>query len=557
MEKEIENKYQSWLINAVDDKDLIPELQKMSEEDKQSAFYADLEFGTAGLRGILGAGTNRMNIYVVRKATQGLANYIKKLFPKDAWRVAISYDSRIKSELFAKTASEVLAANEIEAFIYKELMPTPCLSFAVRDLKCAGGIMVTASHNPSKYNGYKVYGDDGCQITTNAANAILDEINKLDVFKDIKYKEYDPKLIKVIGDDTYDRFIQEVKKLSLADASKLDKDIKIIFTPLHGTGLKPVQRILKECGYNNVILVKEQEEPDGYFTTCSYPNPEMKEAMSLGLKYLEDNSGDILIATDPDADRVGVGLKKEDGYALLTGNEVGLLLFEYICKIRTENHSMPLHPVMVKTIVSSSLIDQIAKQYNAEVRNVLTGFKYIGEQIKNLEQLNRKDDYIFGFEESCGYLSGSHARDKDAINAVLLIAEMTAYYKKQGKSLSQALSELYAKYGYQINRTEAFEFPGQVGFEKMQNIMKEFKENLKELGGHKLIESLDYSKGINGLPKSNVLSFVFEDQSTLIIRPSGTEPKIKFYISSRRNSKAEAQKHIEKMLSEIKSMIGA
>lgn len=557
MEKEIENKYQSWLINAVDDKDLIPELQKMSEEDKQSAFYADLEFGTAGLRGILGAGTNRMNIYVVRKATQGLANYIKKLFPKDAWRVAISYDSRIKSELFAKTASEVLAANEIEAFIYKELMPTPCLSFAVRDLKCAGGIMVTASHNPSKYNGYKVYGDDGCQITTNAANAILDEINKLDVFKDIKYKEYDPKLIKVIGDDTYDRFIQEVKKLSLADKSKLDKDIKIIFTPLHGTGLKPVQRILKECGYDNVILVKEQEEPDGYFTTCSYPNPEMKEAMSLGLKYLEDNSGDILIATDPDADRVGVGLKKEDGYALLTGNEVGLLLFEYICKIRTENHSMPLHPVMVKTIVSSSLINQIAKQYNVEVRNVLTGFKYIGEQIKNLEQLNRKDDYIFGFEESCGYLSGSHARDKDAVNAVLLIAEMTAYYKKQGKSLSQALSELYDKYGYQINRTEAFEFPGQVGFEKMQNIMKEFKDNLKELGGHKLIESLDYSKGINGLPKSNVLSFVFEDQSTLIIRPSGTEPKIKFYISSRRNSKAEAQKHIEKMLTEIKSIIGA
>lgn len=557
MKKEIENKYQSWLINAVDDKDLIPELEKMSEEDKESAFYADLEFGTAGLRGILGAGTNRMNIYVVRKATQGLANYIKKLFPKDAWRVAISYDSRIKSELFAKTASEVLAANEIEAFIYKKLMPTPCLSFAVRDLKCAGGIMVTASHNPSKYNGYKVYGDDGCQITTNAANAILDEINKLDVFKDIKYKEYDPKLIKVIGDDTYDRFIQEVKKLSLADKSKLDKDIKIIFTPLHGTGLKPVQRILKECGYNNVILVKEQEEPDGYFTTCSYPNPEMKEAMSLGLKYLEDNSGDILIATDPDADRVGVGLKKEDGYALLTGNEVGLLLFEYICKIRIENHSMPLHPVMVKTIVSSSLIDQIAKQYNVEVRNVLTGFKYIGEQIKNLEQLNRKDDYIFGFEESCGYLSGSHARDKDAINAVLLIAEMTAYYKKQGKSLSQALSELYDKYGYQINRTEAFEFPGQVGFEKMQNIMKEFKDNLKELGGHKLIESLDYSKGINGLPKSNVLSFVFEDQSTLIIRPSGTEPKIKFYISSRRNSKAEAQKHIEKMLTEIKSIIGA
>ncbi len=554
--KNIEQNYQEWLFFAKDDKDLIKELESIRNDDakKEDAFYRDLEFGTGGLRGEIGAGTNRMNIYVVRKASQGIANYINKNF-KDNRSVAISFDSRIKSTLFARTAAEVFASNGIKVHLYKELMPTPCLSYAVRELHTSMGVMVTASHNPSKYNGYKVYGSDGCQITDNAAKAILEEINKLDVFKDVKCKEYKENDIEYIKEELITKFIERVKQESPLKDEKLDKSIKIVYSPLHGTGLKPVTRILKESGFTNVIVVKEQEEPDGNFTTCPYPNPEIKEAMQLGIEYCKKNNADLLIATDPDCDRVGIATKDDNDYVLLSGNQTGVLLFDFICQLRTKHGTMPKDPVLVKTIVTTDMAKEVAKTYGVEVRDVLTGFKYIGEQIGFLEKDHQEDRYIFGFEESYGYLSGGYVRDKDAVDGVFLIALMFAYYKSQNISLMEKLNELYKKYGYYANYLNSFEFTGSSGFAKMQNIMKTFRESVNHIGEFSIREVKDYSKGIDGLPKSNVLKMFLENGISIVVRPSGTEPKLKIYISIKGNSKEESDKSYQYLIKELEKVL--
>ena len=534
MNIDFKKEYLRWCLLATEDQDLVKELQAInSDENKiEDAFYRDLEFGTGGLRGVIGAGTNRINIYVVRKASQGLANYINKKYANPS--IAISYDSRIKSTLFATTAAEVFAANGIKVHIYKELMPTPLLSWAVRELHCSAGIMVTASHNPAKYNGYKVYGEDGCQITTNAASEILSEIEALDIFDDVKHGNYQDYLktglVNIISDDVYTKFIERVKKETLLMDEQIDKSVKIIYSPLHGTGLKPVTRILKECGYKNVIVVKEQELPDGNFTTCPYPNPEIKEAMQVGIEYAKKNNADLLIATDPDCDRVGIAVKGQDDYVLLTGNQVGVLLLDYICSQRIKHHRMPKEPVAVKTIVTTDMATVIAKHYNVEIKEVLTGFKFIGEQILYLERQNRESSYIFGFEESYGYLSGGFVRDKDAVDGAFLIVEMFAYYKTQGISLLKKLDELYKKYGYYSNYLNSYEFEGSSGFKKMQDIMATFRAGFKSFGKYKVERVIDYQKGIDDLPKSNVLKMFLSDGVTLVVRPSGTEPKLKAYI---------------------------
>ena len=556
--EDLKNKYQKWLELATDDKDLKHELLAMKDDQIEDAFYRDLAFGTGGLRGVIGAGTNRMNIYVIRKASQGLANYILKNF-KDNRSVAISYDSRIKSTLFAKTAAEVFAANGIKVFIYKELMPTPCLSYAVRELNCSAGIMVTASHNPSKYNGYKVYNDEGCQITDNAAKEILSEINKLDYFLDPVVGDFDALLkegkIEYIDDEVYTRFINRVKEESLLKDEQIDKSIRIVYSPLHGTGLKPVTRILKESGFNNVIVVKEQEEPDGNFTTCPYPNPEIKEAMQLGIEYCRKYDADLLIATDPDCDRVGIATKNGDDYVLLTGNQVGVLLLDYICSLRIKHGTMPNDPVVVKTIVTTDMAKVVADNYGVRVVEVLTGFKYIGEQIELLRKQGKENSYILGFEESYGYLSSGYVRDKDAVDGAFLIAEMFAFYKNQGVSLLEKLDELYKKYGLYSNYLNSFEFAGSQGFNKMQEIMDGFRSGLTSIGEYKVKEVKDYSKGIEGLPKSNVIKIYLENGSTVVARPSGTEPKLKIYVSTKGNSQKENDEMYQKLLKEVEKKL--
>ena len=557
--KNVREEYLRWCSFVNEDIDLINELKSVKDDFNkiEDAFYRDLEFGTGGLRGVIGAGTNRMNIYMVRKASQGLANYINKRF-KDHPSIAISYDSRIKSDLFAKTAAEVFAENGIKVHIYKELMPTPCLSYAVRQLHCSAGIMVTASHNPSKYNGYKVYGDDGCQITTVAAEEILSEINALDVFNDVKHGEYDKfidsGIINIISDDIYTSFTNRVKEESVLFGDNIDKSVKIIYSPLHGTGLKPVTRILKESGYTDVIVVKEQEQPEGNFTTCPYPNPEIKEAMAVGIEYAERYNADLLIATDPDCDRVGIAVKGENGHVLLSGNQVGVLLLDYICSQRTKHNKMPSEPVMVKTIVTTDMAVQIAKHYKVNVINVLTGFKFIGEQILYLERQNKESSYIFGFEESYGYLSGGYVRDKDAVNGVFLIVEMFAYYKTRGISLLDKLSELYKQFGYYSDYLNSYEFEGASGFEKMQQIMKDLR-SIKGIGEYKIIETIDYAKGINGLPKSNVLQMYLSDDIKVVIRPSGTEPKLKIYTSIKSGSLEENNRKYKAFIEKINGVL--
>lgn len=533
---DIRKEYERWVKCATEDPDLVKELKDISNDEKkiEDAFYRNLEFGTGGLRGVIGAGTNRMNIYMVRKASQGLANYVNKRFSNNP-SIAVSFDSRIKSTLFAHIASEVFAANGIKVHIYKELMPTPCLSYAVRELNCSAGIMVTASHNPSKYNGYKVYGSDGCQITTQAAADILSEINALDVFDDPKHGDYDAfikeGMIRIISDDLYTKFINRVKQESLLVDEKLDKSVKIIYSPLHGTGLKPVTRILKESGFNNIIVVKEQEEPDGNFTTCPYPNPEIREAMQVGIRYAEENNADLLIATDPDADRVGIAVKDGNEYRLLTGNQVGVLLFDYICSLRIKHNKMPKNPIAVKTIVTTDMVKKVAEKYGVQIVEVLTGFKFIGEQIGLLEAKGEEERYIFGFEESYGYLSGGYVRDKDAVDGAFLIAEMFAYYKHQGISLVSKLSELYKEYGYFSNYLDSFEFEGSSGFNKMMSIMEKVRNQITSIGKYKIVEKIDYLKGVNGLPKSNVLKLFLDNGTSIVVRPSGTEPKLKIYTS--------------------------
>ena len=558
--EKIKKEYLRWCSSVNEDEDLIEELKAIKDDETkiEDAFYRNLEFGTGGLRGVIGVGTNRMNIYMVRKASQGLANYVNKKY-KNSPSIAISYDSRIKSTLFAKTAAEVFSANGIKVFIYKELMPTPCLSYAVRQLHCSAGIMVTASHNPAKYNGYKVYGDDGCQITTVAAKEILDEIEALDVFKDVKYDDYqkclENKQIEIISDDVYTNFINRVKQETLLVDEKIDKSVKIIYSPLHGTGLKPVTRILKECGYDSVIVVKEQELPDGNFTTCPYPNPEIQEAMALGIEYAKKHNADILVATDPDCDRVGIAVKGKEDYVLLSGNQVGVLLLDYICSKRIEHHRMPSNPVAVKTIVTTDMVKAICDYYNVELREVLTGFKYIGEQILYLEKEGRESSYIFGFEESYGYLSGGYVRDKDGVDGTFLILEMFAYYKHLGISLLDKLDELYKKFGYYSNYCNSYEFEGSSGFKKMQDIMNMFRTDFKSFGKYKIINIVDYQKGIDDLPKSNVLKMTLSDGASLIIRPSGTEPKIKVYSSIIGKSEEENKLKYNEIIKEISEVL--
>ncbi|MDY3907405.1 MAG: phospho-sugar mutase [Candidatus Enterosoma sp.] len=550
--RDINKLYQLWLKNAVDDIDLKKELLSMDEKEKEDAFYRDLEFGTGGLRGVIGAGTNRMNIYTVSKATQGFANYILKHFKEGKRSVAISRDSRIKGELFLNTAASIFAANGIKVYIYPYISPVPTLSFATRYLKCSAGVMITASHNPSKYNGYKVYGKDGCQLANDDADEVLSYIESLDIFKDIKKMPFDlgfkKGLIKYIEPEVLTAFIQEVKNQSLLGKSRIDKDVSIVYSPLNGTGLVPVKRCLNEMGFTNITIVKEQEFPNGYFPTCSYPNPEIKEAMALGMEYAKKCDADLLVATDPDCDRVGIAVKNSEGeFVLFSGNETGCLLLDYICSRRRALKIMPEDPIMVKTIVSTPLAKRIADSYKVKTIDVLTGFKYIGEQIRLLEKRKKQNNYIFGFEESYGYLSGTYVRDKDAVNATELIVEMFAYYKSKGISLIDKLNELYQKFGYTLNTLYSFEFEGKEGFSKMQSIMKTLREDISSFGDMEIKEKIDYMKKVNNLPKADVLKFVLSDDEYFIARPSGTEPKLKAYISVSAKNKEEAKIKEEKI----------
>lgn len=551
--------YRVWCENATDDIGVVQELKEMSGNDSaiEDAFYRDLAFGTGGLRGIIGAGTNRMNIYTVAKASQGLADYIVKNFPLNQRKIAVSYDSRIKSADFSKVAAGVFAANGIKVEIYTELMPTPCLSYAVRALACAAGIMITASHNPSKYNGYKVYGPDGCQITTETAAAILTEIEKLDIFNDVKTMDFkegiEAGLITYISQEIYTAFTEEVKKQSVLYGEEIDKNVSIVYSPLNGTGLKPILRVLKENGYTNITVVAEQEKPDGNFPTCPYPNPEIKEAMALGMEYASRVNADLLLATDPDCDRVGIAVKNNAGeMVLLSGNETGMLLLDFICAQRTRHQKMPDDPVMMKTIVTIDMAERIAKKYGVRTVNVLTGFKFIGEQIGILEEMGQADSYIFGFEESYGYLSGTYVRDKDAVNGAFLICEMFAYYKTHGISLLDKLEELYKEFGYCLNTLHSYEFEGSAGFEKMQGIMAKFREGLESIGSKKILSVSDYSNGINGLPKSDVLKYQLEDNCSVVVRPSGTEPKLKVYVSVCAESAGETEWLEKNMVDDFK-----
>lgn len=554
-EKEL---YTLWCKNAKDDPDLCTELESIKDDNDAivDRFYRDLEFGTGGLRGVIGAGTNRMNIYTVRRATQGFADYLNQEYTNPS--VAISYDSRIKSDVFSKAAAEVLAANGIKVHIYSELMPTPCLSWATRALKCQGGIMVTASHNPAKYNGYKVYGEDGCQITLRGAEIILEKINSLDMFTGVKTSSFDEELAKgnisYISQDVIEDFYKHVLAEGINTDLCASSGLKVVYTPLNGTGNKPVREILKRIGITDVTVVKEQENPDGNFTTCPYPNPEIREALEVGLRYCNEVKPDLLLATDPDCDRVGIAVPDGNGgYALFSGNEVGALLLEYICQQRIKKGTMPENPVAVKTIVTTDIVNLIGKEYGVEIINVLTGFKFIGEQIGLLEAKGQEKRYIWGFEESYGYLSGSYVRDKDAVDASMLICEMAAYYRTQGITLLQARENMYKKYGFFYQTLYSFTFEGASGMKKMADIMENLRNaHPTEIAGLKVIRFDDYklstSKNVvTGevteltLPKSNVLAFFLEGGSKVIVRPSGTEPKVKAYITSKQDTREEAE----------------
>ena len=539
--------YERWLELANDEmKEL---LKGYSEKEIEDSFYRNLAFGTGGLRGTIGAGTNRMNVHTVGKASQGLADYLNKTCENPS--VVIGFDSRIKSDVFAKVVAEVFSANGIHVYLWPELNPVPTVSFATRCLHASAGVMITASHNPSKYNGYKVYGADGCQITTEAAVEILTEIEKLDIFADVKSGGNAE--IEFIKPELLTAFIEEVKGQSVLFGEEVDKNVAIVYSPLNGTGYIPVTRTLSEMGYTNITLVEEQRLPDGNFPTCPYPNPEIKEALALGLEYAKKNNADLLLATDPDCDRVGIAVKDKNGeYQLLSGNEVGLLLLDYICSQRLKHNRMPADPVMVKTIVTMDLGERIAAHYGVRTIDVLTGFKFIGEQIGLLEKAGKADSYIFGFEESYGYLTGSYVRDKDGVNGAYTICEMFSYYKTKGISLLEKLDEIYKEYGYCLNTLHSYEFDGAAGFTKMQEIMKEFHKGLDMIGGKKVIETFDYSKGLNGLPKSDVLKYMLEGNCSVIVRPSGTEPKLKTYISVSAENKEEAEQLETVIVGELK-----
>lgn len=570
---DIKQTYNEWLENAVEDKDLTAELEsiKNNEDEIYDRFYTALKFGTAGLRGIIGAGTNRMNIYVVRQATQGLANYVLKKYGKGS--VAISHDSRIKADLFMNEAARVLAANGIKVYITSELQPTPVLSYLVRYFKCQAGIMVTASHNPAAYNGYKAYGEDGCQMTDVAANTVYDEISKLDMFKDVKIADFDEAvkngMIEYVDESVYDTYLEKVMEQQVNPGVCKGADLKVVYTPLNGTGNKLVRKVLGKIGVNDVVVVPEQELPDGNFTTCPYPNPEIKEALAKGLELCEKEQPDLLLATDPDADRVGIAVKDYDGsYRLISGNEDGVMLTNYILSCKKASGKLPEKPVVVKTIVTTKLINKLCEKYGCELKNVLTGFKYIGEVILNLEKKHEENRYLFGFEESYGYLSGTYVRDKDAVVASMLVCEMAAYYKKQGKSLAEVIDGLYEEFGYYLNKTYSFEFGGAAGMHKMADIMTAVRDNTpKSIAGYDVVKVSDYllrketdvatgSVTDIDLPKSNVIALHLADDNAVIIRPSGTEPKIKLYITSVGKDKDNAAKICEKLVVASKEILG-
>lgn len=556
----ITEEYNRWLQHTADNEAIHQELLAMQEDQKllEDAFYCDLVFGTAGLRGVMGAGTNRMNSYIVARASQGVANYLKQNHMQPA--VVIGYDSRINSRSFAEITAEVFAGNGIKVYLWPELMPVPTVSFATRHLKAAAGIMITASHNPAQYNGYKVYGADGCQITTEAASSILAEINKLDIFADVQQEAFaaalSRKQISYIEEAVYNAFLAEVKRQSVLFGEQVKQDVAIVYTPLNGTGLKPVTQILEDTGYTNINIVPEQRMPDGHFPTCPYPNPELPEAMRLGIKYAGENNADLLLATDPDCDRVGVAVRDELGeYRILTGNQIGVLLLDYICSQRSKHNKLLEAAVMIKTVVTTAMAEQVAASYGVRTINVLTGFKYIGEQIGLLEQQGLESNYIFGFEESCGYLSGAYVRDKDGVNAAFLISEMYSYYVAQGVSLLQKLEELSRKHGYSINLSRSYEFKGSTGLETMQRIMNSLRGGVQELAGKRVLSALDYAKGIDGLPAENMLQFVLEDNCSVIVRPSGTEPKLKTYIYVSAASEAQAMQLADKLIASSKALL--
>ncbi|MBR6101794.1 MAG: phospho-sugar mutase [Ruminococcus sp.] len=565
--------YKLWCENATEDPDLVAELKAIEGDNDAiiDRFYRDLEFGTGGLRGVIGAGAYRLNIYTIRRATQGLADYVNEAFTDAA--VAISYDSRIKSDVFAKEAAAVLAANGIKAYIYPELMPTPCLSWAVRELGCKAGIMVTASHNPAKYNGYKVYGEDGCQITLDAANAVIGKINNVPMFGGAKVMSFEDALAQgkaeYIKQEVTDKYLEKVAEQGIHTELVADSGLKVVYTPLNGTGNKPVRAILKKIGIKEVTVVPEQELPDGNFPTCPFPNPEIKEALAKGLELCKAVKPDLLLATDPDCDRVGIAVPDPNGdYVLFSGNEVGALLLKYICQERTALGTMPKDPVAVKTIVTTDICKKIADEYGVELREVLTGFKFIGEQIGFLEKDGQEKRYIFGFEESYGYLAGSYVRDKDAVVASMLICEMAAFYRTKGVSLLQAREEMYKQYGNYVHTQSSFQCEGASGMERMKEIMSSLRADPpKAIGGLNTLTVADYTvseetdvatgaKSALTLPKSDVIAYKLEGGASVIIRPSGTEPKIKAYYTTIGETREAAKALEETIAADFKKILG-
>lgn len=565
--------YKLWCEKAVDDPDLQTELKSIEGDEAaiQDRFYRDLEFGTGGLRGVIGAGAYRLNVYTIRRATQGLADYVNGAFENGS--VGIAYDSRIKSDKFAKEAAAVLAANGIKVYIYSELMPTPMLSWAVRELKCQAGIVITASHNPAKYNGYKVYGEDGCQITLDVANTVIGKINAVEMFGGAKVMDFEDGIksgkIEYIKQEVIDKYLDKVAQQGVHTDLVADSGLKVVYTPLNGTGNKPVRAILKKIGIKEVTVVPEQENPDGNFPTCPFPNPEIKEALAKGLELCKTVKPDLLLATDPDCDRVGIAVPDPEGnYVLFSGNEVGAMLLKYICQERTALGTMPKNPVAVKTIVTTDICKKIAAEYNVELREVLTGFKFIGEQIGFLEKEGQDDRYIFGFEESYGYLAGSYVRDKDAVVGSMLICEMAAFYRTKGISLLQAREDMYKKYGNYLHSQKSFQCEGASGMERMKEIMTDLRANPpKAIGGLKVVDIADYlaseetnletgAKTVLTLPKSDVIAFKLEQGASVIIRPSGTEPKIKAYYTTIGDTRADAEAQEEKLIEDFKGILG-
>lgn len=568
---DINSLYNEWLEKATVDPDLIAELESIKGNDEEilDRFYRSLEFGTAGLRGVIGAGTNRMNYYTVCQATQGLADFLKKHFENPS--VAIGYDSRIKSDYLSREAAKVLAANSVKVYLFEELEPTPCLSFAIRHFHTSSGIILTASHNPAKYNGYKCYNSNGYQMTDEEANETYEFIQKVDYFTGIKTMDFDEAveqgLIEYMGDEVIDAFLDEVQKQCINPEIVKESNLKVIYTPLNGTGNKPVRKILDRIGVKDVHIVKEQENPDGNFPTCPFPNPEIRQSFECALKMADEIKPDLLLATDPDCDRVGIAVQDGNGgYKLMTGNEVGAMMLNYLLSQKAEKGTLTPESIAVKSFVSTDLAEVIAKKYNCSFKNLLTGFKYIGEVITKLEAQGKSDEFVMGFEESYGYLAGTHARDKDAVVASMLICEMAAYYKSKGMSLAEVMDSLYDEFGYYFNVVESYTFEGASGMEKMAGIMDGLRQNApSEFAGMSVTKTDDYKTSVSlnadgttsviELPKSNVLAYTLTDGNKIIVRPSGTEPKIKAYITAIGKDKESAQVIADRLIAEANEIM--